>query len=229
MSDRLVVSRAVDEANDLARQPSLVELKAITKAFGPTLANANIDFAVNRSDVIGLVGGNGAGKSTLMRILCGMTAPTQGRIAFDGVDEPFAAYDTAAAQRRGVRMVHQELSLCANLSVAENFFIEAPERARTRPGWRRVYRRAARDALDAVFPGNGIDVDSIVDRLSIGERQMVEIARATATANVRLIVLDEPTSSLDLERSRQLRDFIRVRSQSGFAFIFISHKLQEVI
>ena len=229
MSDRLVVSRTVDEAGDLAQQPSLVELKGITKAFGPTLANANIDLTVDRSDVIGLVGGNGAGKSTLMRILCGITAPTRGRIAFEGVDEPFAAYDTAAAQRRGVRMVHQELSLCANLSVAENFFIEAPERAKARPGWRRVYRAAAREALDAVFPGNGIDVDAIVDRLSIGERQMVEIARATATVNVRLIVLDEPTSSLDLERSRQLRDYIRARSRSGFAFIFISHKLQEVV
>ncbi len=229
VSDRRIVSRTADEASELAPLACLVELKDITKAFGPTLANANIDFAVNRSDVIGLVGGNGAGKSTLMRILCGITPPTVGRIAFDGVEEPFAAYDTGAAQRRGVRMVHQELSLCANLSVAENFFIEAPEHARTRPGWRRIYRAAARAALDAVFPGNGIDVDSIVDRLSIGERQMVEIARATATPSVRLIVLDEPTSSLDMERSRQLRDYIRTRSRSGLSFIFISHKLQEIV
>jgi ribose transport system ATP-binding protein len=229
VSDLRVEPRAINEANDPAPAPSLIELKDITKAFGPTLANANIDIAVSRSDVIGLVGGNGAGKSTLMRILCGITTPTLGRISFDGENEPFATYDTAAAQRRGVRMVHQELSLCGNLSVAENFFIDTPEYARTRPGWRGTYRVAAQAALDTVFPGSGIDADAIVDQLSIGERQMVEIARATATANVRLIVLDEPTSSLDQERSRQLREYVRSRAEAGLAFIFISHKLQEIV
>ena len=138
-------------------------------------------------------------------------------------------YDASAAQQRGIRMVHQELSLCATLSVAENFFIEAPEHARARPGWRRFYRGAARSALDAVFPGNTIDANSRVDTLSLAERQMVEIARATATPDVRLIVLDEPTSSLDLERSRQLRSYVRERARSGLAFIFISHKLHEVV
>lgn len=209
--------------------PCLVELSGITKAFGATLANAEIDLAVGPADVIGLVGGNGAGKSTLMRILCGVTAPTLGSIAFDGSEIAFGTYGTGEAQRRGIRMVHQELSLCTNLSVAENFFIETPEGANLFPGWRESYRHAARNALDAVFPGNGIDVDSSVDLLSIGERQMVEIARATATPGVRLIVLDEPTSSLDQERSRQLRDFIRARAGAGLAFIFISHKLQEII
>ena len=209
--------------------PCLVELAGVTKAFGATLANAEIDLAVGAAEIIGLVGGNGAGKSTLMRILCGVTPPTLGSIAFDGGEIPFGTYSTGEAQRRGIRMVHQELSLCTNLSVAENFFIETPEGAGLLPGWRDNYRRAARHALDAVFPGNGIDVDSPVDLLSIGERQMVEIARATATPGVRLIVLDEPTSSLDQERSRQLRDFIRARAGAGLAFIFISHKLQEII
>ena len=78
-------------------------------------------------------------------------------------------------------MVHQELSLCATLTVAENFFVEDPQHASAKPGWRNFYRSAARAALDAVFPGNKIDVDARIDRLSIGERQMVEIARATAT------------------------------------------------
>lgn len=229
MSDRGIVAERLNEASGLPLPAPVVELREVTKTFGPTLANAKIDFAVYPSDVIGLVGGNGAGKSTLMRILFGLTAPTLGRIVFDGVDQPFVTYDAAAAQRRGVRMVHQELSLCSNLSVTENFFVESPEHARARPGWRRNYRIAARDALDSVFPGNGIDVDSAVGLLSIGERQMVEIARATATPSVRLIVLDEPTSSLDLERSRQLRDYIRARSQSGIAFIFISHKLHEIV
>jgi ribose transport system ATP-binding protein len=227
--DRRAVAEDNGDVTGAANPECLVELSGVSKAFGPTLANANIDFSVYPSDVIGLVGGNGAGKSTLMRILCGLTAPSMGRIKFNGVEESFVAYDAGAAQRHGVRMVHQELSLCATLSVAENFFIEEPEHARALPGWRSVYRRTARAALDGVFPGNGIDVDARVDRLTIGERQMVEIARAAATPNVSLILLDEPTSSLDLERSRQLREYIRKRSQAGLAIIFISHKLQEVI
>jgi ribose transport system ATP-binding protein len=229
LSDRSALAPGLVGAAEIEPRTSLVELKGVTKAFGPTLAAVDIDFAVAASDVIGLVGGNGAGKSTLMRILCGITAPTLGRLAFDGIEDSFTNYDAGAAQRRGVRMVHQELSLCATLTVAENFFVEDPQHSSAKPGWRNVYRSAARAALDAVFPGNRINPDARVDRLSIGERQMVEIARATATPGVRLIVLDEPTSSLDLERSRQLRRYVRERTRSGLAFIFISHKLHEVM
>jgi ribose transport system ATP-binding protein len=207
----------------------IVSLSRITKSFGPTLANAEIDLTVRTGEVIGLVGGNGAGKSTLMRILCGTMWPTLGSIAFAGQAVEFSGYDTAEAQRRGIRMVHQELSLCANLSVAENFFLETPDDAANRPGWRALYRTRARAALDAVFSANGIDVDAEVGHLSIAERQMVEIARAAATPGVKLIILDEPTSSLDLDRSKQLRAFIRERAGAGLAFIFISHKLQEII
>jgi ribose transport system ATP-binding protein len=229
LSDRSALAEGRVGANSIEPRTYLVELKGITKAFGPTLAAADIDFAVATSDVVGLVGGNGAGKSTLMRILCGITAPTLGRLSFDGVEDSFTNYDAGAAQRRGIRMVHQELSLCATLTVAENFFVEDSEHASAKPGWRNFYRSAARAALDAVFPGNTIDVNARIDRLSIGERQMVEIARATATPGVRLIVLDEPTSSLDLERSQQLRQYVRERARSGLAFIFISHKLHEIM
>ena len=220
MSNPSVAAPISDQSGAVGRGPHLVELQGITKAFGPTLANADVDFAVANSDVIGLVGGNGAGKSTLMRILCGITAPTLGQIRFDGAGESFLAYDASAAQARGIRMVHQELSLCSALTVAENFFIETPGRLSFRPNWRAAYRDMSRAALDAVFPGNGIAVDERVDRLSIGERQMVEIARAAATPGVRLIVLDEPTSSLDLERSKQLRDYVRARARQGLCVHF---------
>jgi ribose transport system permease protein/ribose transport system ATP-binding protein len=229
LSNPNVTAPASVQSSAVDRPTCLVELQGITKAFGPTLANADIDFSVANSDVIGLVGGNGAGKSTLMRILCGITAPTLGNIQFDGTEESFLAYDASAAQTRGIRMVHQELSLCSALTVAENFFIETPGHVSFRPNWRAAYRDMSRAALDAVFPGNAIAVDARIDRLSIGERQMVEIARAAATPRVRLIVLDEPTSSLDLERSQQLRDYVRARARQGLAFIFISHKLQEIV
>ncbi len=229
MPDHSALAEQPVGAHPIEPQTYLVELKGITKAFGPTLAAADIDFAVAASDVVGLVGGNGAGKSTLMQILCGITAPTLGQLSFDGVEDSFTHYDAGAAQRCGIRMVHQELSLCATLTVAENFFVEGPQHASVTPSWRSLYRGVARAALDAVFPGNMIDINARIDRLSIGERQMVEIARATATPRVRLIVLDEPTSSLDLERSQQLRQYVRKRAHSGLAFIFISHKLHEVM
>jgi len=204
-------------------------LTGICKAFGPTQANDRIDLLVETGEVLGLVGGNGAGKSTLMRILCGVTRPDAGSIEIGGVEIDTALYDTMLAQTGGIRIVHQELSLCENLSVAENFFLEAPEAATAIPGWRRAYRQRARAALDEVFPGHNINVDAAVGHLQIGQRQMVEIARAVTAPHVRLIILDEPTSSLGLERSLQLRAFIRARAMTGLAFIFISHKLQEVV
>lgn len=207
----------------------VVSLRGIVKAFGSTLANGEIDLAVGHGEILGLVGGNGAGKSTLMNVLCGLVAPDQGTLEIAGASVSFDGYGAREAQARGIRLVHQELSLCTNLSVAENFFVEAPDAAGASPLWRRPYRRRARVTLDAVFPDHGIDVDCRVERLPIAERQMVEIARAVATPGVRLVVLDEPTSSLGLERSRQLRAYIHARAKGGLSFIFISHKLNEVV
>jgi ABC-type sugar transport system ATPase subunit len=150
LSGRSALAEGLHGANPIEPPTYLVELKGITKAFGSTLAAADIDFPVAAADVVGLVGGNGAGKSTLMRILCGITAPTLGRLSFDGVEESFTNYDAGAAQRRGIRMVHQELSLCATLTVAENFFVEDSQHASARPGWRNAYRSTAQVALDAV-------------------------------------------------------------------------------
>ena len=207
----------------------VIALSGVSKMFGPTLANVDVSLHIARGDVLGLVGGNGAGKSTLMRILCGVFRPDTGTLSVDGTMLALEDFDAKAAQDLGIRIVHQELSLCSNLTVAENFFLEAPQAAYYRPGWREVYRQRARAALDAVFPGNGINVHKKVEGLPIGERQMVEIARAVATPGVRLIILDEPTSSLGLERSRQLRAYIHDKAAAGLSFIFISHKLFEVI
>ncbi len=207
----------------------LVRLSGVTKSFGPTTANSEISLTIARGDVLGLVGGNGAGKSTLMRILCGVTKPDAGRLEFLGKALSFDFYNASDAQAIGIRIVHQELSLCGNLTVAENFFLEAPEAARLLPGWREAYKTRARAALDAVFPGNAIEVDREVGSLPIGERQMVEIARAAATPNVKLVILDEPTSSLGPERSQQLRTYIHRQAAKGVSFIFISHKLFEIV
>ena len=208
---------------------TLVTLRNVTKSFGSTMANADVSLAIGRGEVLGLVGGNGAGKSTLMRVLCGVTRPDEGELEFAGRALAFEFYNAADAQAVGIRIVHQELSLCGNLTVAENFFLESTEAASLAPGWRSAYRRRARAALDAVFPGNSIEVDRPLSALSIGQRQMVEIARAAATPNVKLIILDEPTSSLGPERSQQLRGYIQSRADKGVSFIFISHKLFEIM
>lgn len=206
----------------------LVVMRGITRRFGATLANDAIDLDIRKGQVLGLVGGNGAGKSTLMKILCGALPASEGTISLDGAAVR-GAHDAASAQAHGIRMVYQELSLCTNLSVAENFFIEAPRAMRVWPGWRRIYRQRARAALDVVFPDHAISPDRIVATLSIGEQQMVEIARAMATPDVRLVILDEPTSSLPARRAAQLISYLHSRSAEGLAVIFISHKLREII
>jgi ribose transport system ATP-binding protein len=131
----------------------LVSLMGVTKSFGPTHANSGISLDIPRGDILGLVGGNGAGKSTLMRILCGVTRPDAGQLQFADKTLSFDFYNATDAQTIGIRIVHQELSLCDNLTVAENFFLEAPEAASFRPGWRKTFKARARTALDAVFPG----------------------------------------------------------------------------
>ncbi|HVW55467.1 MAG TPA: ATP-binding cassette domain-containing protein [Rhizobiaceae bacterium] len=222
------VSRDLVETREPAR--TLVELSDLTKTYGPTCANDRVSLTIARGEIIGLVGGNGAGKSTLMRMLSGETAPDSGTITFSG-KQPAAGgrYHAGEAQSRGIRIVHQELSLCDNLTVAENFYLEAPEGANGMPGWRGIYRDRARAALEAVFPNAGVNVDEQVSNLSIAVRQMVEIARALTAPGAEIVILDEPTSSLALDRSQQLRAYLRRRAAEGLAFIFISHKLHEIM
>jgi ribose transport system ATP-binding protein len=208
--------------------PALVRLDGIDKAYGPTRANRDVTFAIQAGEVVGLVGANGAGKSTLMRVLTGGTIPDVGRLLLDGDEVAWDRYGPRAAQRHGIRIVHQELSLCPNLSAAENFFLEQPERRRSLR-WLRAYRRMVRDGMAEVFPGVHIDPDARVGRLDIARRQMLEIARAALDPRLRLLILDEPTSSLSSEEARALHAHVAARAAQGLAVIFISHKLQEVL
>jgi ribose transport system ATP-binding protein len=177
---------------------------------------------------VGLVGHNGAGKSTLMNVLAGTMAPDSGAIAVAG-DDLTHGYSVAAAQARGIRCVFQELSLCPNLTVAENARIMHARLSGF--GWRRRAGSLIADKLDAIFPGHGIRPDSIVADLSIGRRQMVEVARAFSQTDtpVRLVILDEPTSSLDSHVADQLLNFVRRFVDGGGSCILISHLLGEVL
>ncbi|MFO1048948.1 MAG: sugar ABC transporter ATP-binding protein [Geminicoccaceae bacterium] len=211
-----------------AHPPPIVALDGVERSFGAVRALAGVDLACPPGLCLGLVGHNGAGKSTLMGVLAGTVVPDRGRILVDG-DEVGAGYDVLAAQRHGVRCVFQELSLCPNLTVAENARVAHP--ALRGRGWRRRAGRLIGERLDEIFPGHGIGAGELVGDLPIGRRQLVEIARAfTVTERpVRLVILDEPTSSLDAVVADQLLAFVRRFVAGGGSCILISHLLGEVL
>src|SRR3569623_1510983 len=205
----------------------IVALDGVEKHFGAVRALDGATLAVNAGECIGLVGHNGAGKSTLMHVLAGTRIPDRGGISISGAPEQ--GYSVMRAQRLGIRCVFQELSLCPNLTVGENTRIYHPSLRGF--GWRNHSARHIREQLDEVFPGHGIDAEDIVQDLPIGTRQMVEIARAFTVTDVplRLVILDEPTASLDAHTSAQLLGFVRRRVEAGTSVVFISHLLGEIL
>jgi len=202
-------------------------LTGVKKHFGAVVALDGIDLEVRAGQRIGLVGHNGAGKSTLMNVLAGAYKPNEGRLSIAGREQP--DYSVSRAQQLGVRCVFQELSLCPNLTVAEN--TRVTHRALRGPGWRGKARALITDTLDEIFPGHGIAASTLVQDLGIGQRQMVEIARAFSETETpaRLVVLDEPTSSLDGHTAAQLLSFLRHAAAGGISFILISHLLGEIL
>jgi len=192
----------------------IVSLQGVAKSFGAVRALAGVDLAVGAGECLGLVGHNGAGKSTLMAVLAGTLAPDTGAIQVQSRTLT-TGYSVTAAHRSGIRCVFQELSLCPNLTVAENARIF--HRPLKGAGWKKRAATLIQDKLDEIFPGHDILAGEIVGDLPIGRRQMVEIARAfTVTdAPLRLVILDEPTSSLDAVTAEQLLSFVRRQLQGA--------------
>ena len=206
----------------------VVRVDGVEKQFGAVRALAGVDLALDAGECLGLVGHNGAGKSTLMNVLAGTAAPDKGRIVIEQSDLSIG-YGPAIAHRHGIRCVFQELSLCPNLTVAENLRILHP--ALRGFGWRRRAGKLITSKLDEIFPGHGISPSDTVGDLSIGRRQIVEVARAFSVTQepLRLVILDEPTSSLDAQAAAQLLKFVRSAVAAGAACILISHLLGEIL
>ena len=205
----------------------IVKLSGVEKHFGAVRALDGVDLSVAPGSCVGLVGHNGAGKSTLMHILAGTGTPNAGTVSINGAEQ--AAYTVSLAQKLGIRCVFQELSLCPNLTVAENTHVT---HASIRGiGWRRRAAALIGQKLDEIFPGHGIDAGDVVADLPIGKRQMVEVARAfTVTQDpLRLVILDEPTSSLDAHTAGQLLAFVQRVTAQGISCILISHLLGEIL
>jgi ribose transport system ATP-binding protein len=207
---------------------SLVDFTGVAKSYGAVRALDGVDFSVAEGECVGVVGHNGAGKSTLMHVLNGGVVPDRGRLLLAGEEQ--RAYSAVRAKALGLRPVYQELSLCPNLTVAENARIVHPSIRGF--GWRRRAGRLILDKLEEIFPGHGIGSDDLVQDLSIGRRQIVEIARAftvSAERPARLVILDEPTSALDAHTAGQLLAYVRHAVRSGVSCVFISHILGEVL
>ncbi|WP_064708496.1 sugar ABC transporter ATP-binding protein [Rhizobium bangladeshense] len=196
-------------------------------SFGAVRALDGVTLRVMPGECVGLVGHNGAGKSTIVSVINGGLTPHEGIVSGDG--ERLDRYGINAARSRGVRCVFQELSLCPNLSIVENTRIMHRDLGGF--GWRRRAAKVIEKSLDIVFPGHGIDSDQAIGDLSIAERQVVEIAMAFSDAGVapRLVILDEPTSSLDASLARQMLDHVRRFVAAGGSVIFISHILHEIL
>ena len=202
---------------------TLLELIGITKIYPGVTALDDISLRVERGEVLGLIGENGAGKSTLMKILGGVVAPTAGVIRIDGVDH--AAFGVKASMRAGIAFVHQELNLFENLDVAANVFIgREPRRSADL-----VDRRALRDRVAPLLARLGADFgpDTPVEGLSIAQRQLVEIAKALSI-DARVIIMDEPTSSLTLRKPNGCCRSSASCGREGVSIIYISHRLGEV-
>lgn len=206
----------------------VVLLDGVEKSFGAVRALTGVKIELRPGECLGLVGHNGAGKSTLMNILSGNLAPDAGRIEIDGSDIT-GQLTPQNAMKHGVRCVYQELSLCPNLTVAENARISHPSISGL--GWRRAARGLIQEMLDRVFPANGISTDDVVGDLSIAKRQMVEIARAFAvtTTEAKVVILDEPTSSLDAVAANHLLAHVRRYVEAGGTCVLISHLLGEIL
>jgi len=208
----------------LPEKPFLT-LSGVGKTYPGVVALDGLSIDIFPGEVIGLVGENGAGKSTLMKILGGVIAPDRGTMLLDGVERHSLSVETSIAS--GIAFVHQELNLFENLDVAANVFL-GREPLKAGP-FRLVDRNRLRDMVKPLLKrvGAHFTPDTPVASLSLAEQQMVEIAKALSI-NARLVIFDEPTSSLPLAETERLLSIINLLKADGISVIFISHRLHEV-
>jgi ribose transport system ATP-binding protein len=204
-------------------QTPLLEIAALEKQFPGVRALHDVDLTLNRGEVLAVVGENGAGKSTLMKILAGVHTPNAGTIRIDGTEVRIQS--VRDAQAHGIALIHQELNLAANLDIAANIFLGIEPHTAGFIDSGQIHAKAAshlkRVGLD--FP-----TDTLVEDLTIGHQQLVEIAKALSV-DARIIIMDEPTSSLSQTESERLFKVVHDLRSQGISIIYISHRLGEVM
>lgn len=200
---------------------TLLQLTNIAKAFGPVKALRGVNLEVRRGEIHALIGENGAGKSTLMKILSGAEQPDSGTVVFDG--HPYAPASPAAGRLSGIAMIYQELTLAPHLTVEENITLGVEK---SRFGFNESQKTTVKEAL-ALLGQPGLDTNTRVSQLSIAKQQLVEIARALVL-DTKIVIMDEPTSSLTAADTEALFAVIEMLKNRGIAVIYISHFLEEV-
>lgn len=201
----------------------MLSLSSIKKRFGPTVALDGVNLELRKGEVHALIGENGAGKSTLMNVIAGSLRADEGRMEIDG--HPYTPANPLDARLNGIALIHQELSLCPHLTVAENVLMGIEP---SQMGWLNRERLLARtNEVLQTFHHADIRPEKRVSDLSVAARQIVEISRAIA-ARARIILMDEPTSSLQRDDVSQLFTLIRKLSAEGISVVYISHFLEEV-
>ena len=202
--------------------PPLLSVEHLTKSFPGVRALSNVSLALKSGEVLAVIGENGAGKSTLMKILAGVQTADSGRIMLDG--QPVRLENARAAIAAGIVLIHQELNLCDNLNVGQNIFL-----GREPQKFGFVKSREINSRSQAYLQRVGLNVSAraIVSSLTIGKQQLVEIAKALSV-DAKILILDEPTSSLSASESESLFRLIDDLRRQGVGIIYISHRLGEV-
>ena len=201
-------------------EPRLV-LSGLTVDYGANRAIDGVSMAGGRGEVIGLLGHNGAGKSTLLNVLTGAARLSGGTVELDGETIPPDARPAQLA-RRGITVVHQEPALAGNLSVIDNLYL-----ARDAPRSKRERRRRALEVLAEI--GSTADLDVPVETLSLGDRQLVDLARGMLSSDLKVLLLDEPTAGLGDRETRALHELIRTLAAAGVLVVYVSHRLPDVL
>ena len=205
-----------------ARHPTGLILHGISKSFGAVKVLHGIDFEVREGEMVALLGENGAGKSTISSIIAGLRPPDEGFMRWQGVD--YAPRNPGEAMAAGIGLIHQEMRLLPDLTIAENVFVgRLPMRGGRVDG--KTMNRLAAEQLHRL--GLDIPPTRLVRGLSIAAQQQIEIAKAL-TLKARLLILDEPTAALGMDETQRLFTQIRRLKQDGYSFIYVSHRLEEI-
>ncbi len=204
-------------------QPFVLEATGISKAFGPVRALDGVNFSLRKGEVHALMGENGAGKSTLMNIFDGILRADKGEIRLDG--RPVEIVSPQRAQELGIGLVHQEIALCPDVSVAENISMAATNRRRNLLMNYGEVRRRARQVLASL--AHDIDPEALVGTLSISEQQIVEIAKALSL-DCSILILDEPTAALTGREAAKLFEIMASLKARGISIVYISHRMAEI-
>ena len=202
----------------------LLAMRGICKRFPGVVALDKVDFSIDAAQVVGLIGENGAGKSTLMNVLGGVYQPDEGKIIFEG--QAVSILDVTDSMNHGIAFIHQELNVLGNIDVAGNIFFG---REPVVSPFRFISQKKLHLQTEPYLKRLGLDVSShsLLGDLSLAQKQLVEIARALSL-NARLIIMDEPTSSLTLRETERLLEVVLELKSQGVSIIYISHRLSEL-